>query len=315
MNRRLFAQGLLALTLAALGRSVLAASGKTPRIALVLKSMRNEFFQQMEAGARGHHRARAANYELFVEGVQEETDVKGQEAIIRRLLAQRLDALLLVPADSAAMLPMVLKAMEEGALVINVDNKLDDRALAQAAVNVPFVGPSNYSGARSVGDYVAKLLPAGSKVGLVEGPPTSINAKARSDGFREALRQAGMEVAGIRSGYWEVERGKLAAEALLKLVPELRALLCGNDNMAIGASQAVEAAGRRGQVLIGGYDHIPAIRPLIADGRVAATADQYPGKQAEYGLDLALRALKAGMKQAELPSIVQTPVQLITRRP
>ncbi|MFR9705047.1 substrate-binding domain-containing protein, partial [Aeromonas sanarellii] len=88
-----------------------------------------------------------------------------------------------------------------------MDNKLDDRALVLEGVNIPFVGPSNFAGARSVGEQVAKALPPGSKVGLIEGPPGAINSRARSDGFRAALRAAGMLVAGIRSGYWDTEQG------------------------------------------------------------------------------------------------------------
>ena len=311
MNRRHFS--LLALTTPLIAAAPFTWGARKPAVALVLKSMRNQFFLLMADGARHHQAERQADYTLTVEGVQEETDVKGQEAIIRRLTARGLDALVIVPADSVAMLPILLKTMKAGVLVINLDNKLDDRALATAGVNIPFVGPSNFNGARSVGAYIARSLTPGSKVGLVEGPPGSINAKARSDGFRAAMADAGMSVAGIRSGYWEVGRGQTAAAELLQATPGLRALLCGNDNMAIGAAQAVAEAGLKKQVLIGGYDHIPAIQPLIGDGRVAATADQFPAKQAEYALDLALKALRTGTRQSDLPTIVQTPVQLVTR--
>ncbi|HEY9104251.1 sugar ABC transporter substrate-binding protein [Chitinimonas sp.] len=309
MNRRRFLESALA---GAVCLSPAWATGKKPVIALLLKSMRNEFFRVMADGARAHQARRKDDYELILQGVQEETDVKGQQALIEQLLAKRVDAIVIVPADSVTMLPILLKAISAGVLVINLDNKLDDRALASAQVNIPFVGPSNFNGARGVGDYMARLLPAGSKVGLIEGPPGSINAKARSDGYRDAMRRAGMEIAGIRSGYWEIERGEAAATELLEAEPTLKALLCGNDNMAIGAARAVEAKGRRGQVLIAGYDHIPAIKPLIAVGSVTATADQYPARQAEYALDLAIKALAAHTPQAELPGIVQTPVQLVT---
>jgi ribose transport system substrate-binding protein len=284
-----------------------------PTIAIVLKSMQNEFFVQMADGAEAYATAHSDQLRLTVEGVKAETDVSGQELIIRRLLAQKIDALIIVPTDSIAMLPVLMQAIASGVLVINMDNKLDDRALALEGVNIPFVGPSNFAGARSVGEFVAKKLPAGSRVGLIDGPPGSINARARSDGFRAALRSAGMSVAGIRSGYWDVEQGRLAAADLLHAEPGLRALLCGNDNMAIGAVQAVAAAGKQGQVLIAGYDHIPGIRHYIQDGRVLATADQYPNRQAEYAIELALHALAQGTKQADLPGIVQTPVQLVTR--
>lgn len=282
-----------------------------PTIGMVLKSVRNEFFIEMAKGAQRYAKAHPDTLTLQLEGIQQEVDVSGQEAIIRTMIAQKVDALIVVPTDSVAMLPVLMEAIQAGILVINMDNKLDDRALVLEGVNIPFVGPSNFVGARSVGEYVAKALPAGSKVGLIEGPPGAINSRARSDGFRAALRAADMVVAGVRSGYWDVAQGKSATIDLLKATPDVKALLCGNDNMAIGAAQALAELGLKGKVLLGGYDNIPGIHSYLSDGSVAATADQYPGKQAQYALDLALKALAQNTPQADLPGIVQTPVELV----
>lgn len=282
-----------------------------PTIGMVLKSVRNEFFIEMAKGAQRYAKAHPDVLILQLEGIQQEVDVSGQEAIIRTMIAQKVDALIVVPTDSVAMLPVLMEAIRAGILVINMDNKLDDRALVLEGVNIPFVGPSNFVGARSVGEYVAKALPAGSKVGLIEGPPGAINSRARSDGFRAALRAADMVVAGVRSGYWDVAQGKSATIDLLKATPDVKALLCGNDNMAIGAAQALAELGLKGKVLLGGYDNIPGIHSYLSDGSVAATADQYPGKQAQYALDLALKALAQNTPQADLPGIVQTPVELV----
>ncbi|WP_323896519.1 sugar ABC transporter substrate-binding protein [Aeromonas allosaccharophila] len=282
-----------------------------PTIGMVLKSVRNEFFIEMAKGAQRYAKAHPDTLTLQLEGIQQEVDVSGQEAIIRTMIAQKVDALIVVPTDSVAMLPVLIEAIRAGILVINMDNKLDDRALVLEGVNIPFVGPSNFVGARSVGEYVAKALPAGSKVGLIEGPPGAINSRARSDGFRAALRAADMVVAGVRSGYWDVAQGKSATIDLLKATPDVKALLCGNDNMAIGAAQALAELGLKGKVLLGGYDNIPGIHSYLSDGSVAATADQYPGKQAQYALDLALKALAQNTPQADLPGIVQPPVELV----
>ncbi len=116
-----------------------------PTIAIVLKSMQNEFFVQMADGAEAYATAHSDQLRLTVEGVKAETDVSGQELIIRRLLAQKIDALIIVPTDSIAMLPVLMQAIASGVLVINMDNKLDDRALALEGVNIPFVGPSNFA--------------------------------------------------------------------------------------------------------------------------------------------------------------------------
>ena len=280
---------------------------------VVLKAMRNEFFALMAEGARAHHGRRQTEYELTVQGIDGETDVAAQERLVLKLIEQRVHALVIVPADSNALLPVLLKALKAGVLVVNLDNKLDDRALATAGVNIPFVGPSNFQGSRSVGDYVAKQLPRSSRVGIVEGPPGSINAKSRSDGFRAAIAAAGLRLAAVRSGHWTQAQGQAAASELMRLAPDIKALLCGNDNMALGAVQALRELGRSGDVLVSGYDNIPSIRPLIAQGLILATAEQFPVKQADYALDAVLKALQTGQRQTELPSIIQSPVQLVTR--
>ncbi|MGC0152609.1 substrate-binding domain-containing protein [Chromobacterium vaccinii] len=296
------AGGLLALPFA-------FGAARRPAITIALKSLRNQFFTMMIAGADQHRVSHAGEYQLTIEGVQEETDVKGQQAIVQRCLERRDDALIIAPADSSAMIPILLKAVAAGMLVINVDNKLDERALVKANVNIPFVGPSNFNGARVVGDYILRGLKPGSKVGIIEGLSQSINAKARSDGFRESIRGAGMTLAGMRWGYWVSDRGRQAALELLDATPDLAALLCGNDNMAIGAAEAVAA--RRRKVLIGGYDNITDVAPYLASGRIAATADQHPALQMQYALDLALQSLRNHVRQANIQTITQTPVDLV----
>ncbi|MFN5047410.1 substrate-binding domain-containing protein [Roseateles sp.] len=307
-------RGLLLAALGALAAPHLAlASSERFKVALILKAMRNEFFMLMGEGARAHQARRKSDYELTVEGIDGETDVATQERLVAKAIERRVQALVIVPADSNALLPVLLKALKAGLLVVNLDNKLDDRALTTAGVSIPFVGPSNFLGSRTVGEHVAKQLPRGSAVGIIEGPPGSINAKSRSDGFRAAISATGLRLAAVRSGFWTRELGHAAALELLRLAPDIKALMCGNDNMALGAVQALKELKRSADVLVSGYDNIPSIRPLIAQGAVVATVDQFPAKQAEYALDVVLKALQTGTRQAELPNIIQSPVQLVTR--
>jgi ribose transport system substrate-binding protein len=211
------------------------------------------------------------------------------------------------------LLPVVKKAVAAGILVVNIDNKLDDRVLAEAGINVPFVGPSNRQGAFEVGQYLAGKLRSGDKVAIIEGISTTTNAQARTAGYREAMQAAGVNVVAIRSGQWETETARKVASDLLIEYPDLAALLCGNDSMALGAVAAVEATSPRSKVLVVGYDNIPSVKPLLADGRLLATADQFAGQQAVFGIDLALKALAERLPQSALPAMKQTPVKLVTR--
>ena len=304
----------LALPLPLLFSSSLArAANQPPKVALVMKSLANEFFLTMENGARAHQKEHAAEYSLLANGIRDETDTSGQIRLVEQMIVARVDALVLAPADSKALVPVVKKAVDAGILVVNIDNRLDPDALKEKGLNVPFVGPDNRKGARLVGDFVAKSLKPGDGVGIIEGIPTTTNAQLRTAGFKDAAEAAKLKIVSVQSGEWEIDKGNKVAAAMLRAQPELKALLCGNDNMAIGAVSAVRAAGKLGKVLIGGYDNIAAIKAMLADGRVLATADQHADQQAVFGIQTALKALAAKTPQAQLGGVVETPVNLVTR--
>lgn len=316
MNTRRFALKSLAVmaVLAAFPMSqAVAAEGGKPKVALVMKSLANEFFQTMEEGAKAHQKQHAAEYGLIANGIKDETDTTAQIKIIQQMIVEKVDAIVLAPADSKALVPVVKEAVEKGVLVVNIDNKLDEAALKEKGLVVPFVGPDNRKGARLVGDYLAKQLKAGDKVGILEGVSTTFNAQQRTAGFQDAMQAANVKVVGVQSGQWEMEKGNLVASAMLRENPDLKALLCGNDNMALGAVAAVKTAGKAGQVKVVGYDNINAIKPLLKDGKVLATADQYAAKQAVFGIETALNAIKAKKQQKDLPAAVETKVDLVTK--
>lgn len=307
-RRRLLVASLL---LALCGIPALAAG--TPQVALVMKSLANPFFKTMADGAKAHQAKHAGKYRLIATGIDNETDKAGQIKLMEKMIAAKVDAIVLAPADSRDLVPTVKKALDAGILVVNIDNKLDDRVLAEAGVNVPFVGPSNRAGAHEVGQFLAGKLHAGDKVAIIEGISTTTNAKARTEGFREAMSAAGATVVAVRSGQWETDIARKVASDLLAENPDLSALLCGNDSMALGAVAAVQAAGRQGKVMVVGYDNIAAVRPMLADGRILATEDQFAGEQAVFGIELALKALAEKTSQDALPPMVQTPVKLIVK--
>src|SRR3989344_3156291 len=195
-------QGLLKFGLASLTLtlSVTANAADPPRIALVMKSLANPYFVTMAEGARAHSREHAAHYDLLITGIQNETDSAGQIRILEQLIIEKVDAIVLAPADSGNLVPVVSKALDAGVTVINIDNKLDDRVLAEAGINVPFVGASNTKGAIMVGIYLAKKLRAKDKVAIIEGISTTTNAKARTAGFRASMESAGIETIEKQSG-------------------------------------------------------------------------------------------------------------------
>ena len=283
-----------------------AAPGK-PRIALVMKSLANEFFQSMAKGAEKHQATHSGDYDLIVNGIKNETDLTEQVGLVEQMVAQGVQAIVIAPADSKAVIPALKRARDAGVLVVNIDNKLDAGTLQQAGLSAPFVGPDNREGAAKVGDATAAKLKAGDKVTILEGVPTAFNSQQRRAGFEDAMKKAGMAVVSVQSGQWEMDKASTIASALLTEHPDLKAILCANDSMALGAVAAVQAAGKSGQVLIVGFDNISAIQTMISDGRVLATADQHGDQLAVFGIEKALALLKGGTETGD----TRTPVDLV----
>jgi len=280
-----------------------------PKLALVMKSLANEFFSTMAEGAKKHQAANADKYDLIVNGIKNETDLTEQVNLVEQMMAQKVNAIVIAPADSKALVTVLKRAREAGILVINIDNKLDADVLRQAGLTVPFVGPDNRAGARKVGEALAKRLKPGDKVAIIEGIPTAFNGQQRRLGFEDAATAAGWKLAAVQSGNWEMDKANTVATAILSEHQDLKAILCANDNMALGAVAAIQTAGRSGQVLVVGFDNIGAIRPMLTDGRVVATADQHADQLAVFGIEAALKILKG-----ETPPADQTTtVDLITK--
>ena len=279
-----------------------------PTVALIMKSLANEFFVTMADGAREHHAGNSDSYELIVNGIRNETDLAQQVALIDQMIASRVDAIVVAPADSKAVVPALARAAAAGIVVVNIDNKLDEAILNEYELTIPFVGPDNYAGARMVADYLAESLERGSSVAILEGVPTAFNSQQRTAGFVAAMDEGGMNIVAQQSAQWDQTIAVTVASGILVQHPDLVAMLCANDNMALGAVAALTQAGRIDDVTVIGFDNITAVQTLIREGTVLATADQHAGLLAVYGIEYALEAIQSG---AELEDR-NTPVDLIT---
>ncbi|MCA9264269.1 MAG: sugar ABC transporter substrate-binding protein [Planctomycetales bacterium] len=280
-----------------------------PRIALIMKSLANEFFSTMAAGAETHQVDHATDYELIVNGIKDERDLSRQVALVDEMVASGIDAIVIAPADSKALVPALRKAQQAGVVVVNIDNRLDVNVLQQEGISIPFVGPDNRAGAKKVGDLLATKLHRGDSVLVLEGIRTSFNAQQRRDGFQAAMDEAGLTIADSQSAEWEMSKANTIAASMLSEHPDAKAILAANDNMALGAIAAVKGAGRSDDVLVVGFDNISAVQEAIKAGKVLATADQHGDQLAVFGIEAALKMLA---DPNVVPTDVETPVDLIT---
>lgn len=284
-------------------------TGGKPKVALIMKSLANEFFKTMEDGAKKHNSQHSSEYTLTTNGIKDEQDVARQIDLVEQTIAQKVDAIIIAPADSKALVPVCKKAMDAGIVVINIDNKLDADVLKENKVTIPFIGPNNRKGAELAGKKLASELKAGDNVAIVEGAPNAFNATQRKLGFEDAIKAAKLNVVTSQTGNWEMDKANQVVSGMITEHPDIKAIFCANDNMALGAVAALKAAGKLGKVKVAGFDNISAVHQLVQNGEIVATVDQHADQLAVYGIQYALEMVNKKAKPADR----ETPVDLITK--
>ncbi|MCP5382810.1 MAG: sugar ABC transporter substrate-binding protein [Kordiimonadaceae bacterium] len=284
-------------------------SSSRPKIALIMKSLANEFFVTMADGATAHQSANRDKYDLIVNGIKNETDLAQQVNLIDQMISAGVDAIVIAPADSKAIIPALARVRDADIKVINIDNQLDKNILDQYELSIPFVGPDNFIGAKKVGDYLAEQLNAGDQVAILEGVTTAYNSQQRTAGFKKAMEDGGFGLVADQSADWDQTKAVSVTSAILIQYPKLAAILCANDSMALGAVAAINQAGKAGKVKVVGFDNIPAVRQLLENGTLIATADQHADLLAVYGIEYALEMIGGTNDLTDRA----TPVDLITR--
>ena len=284
-----------------------ADAGNEKTIALVMKALSNPFFSKMEEGAKQY--AKEENISLEVFGVERETDVERQIGICENLISRGYGAIVIAPSDSKRLVPICKKAIEKNIIVINIDNPLHQETMAQLGVSIPFVGSDNRLGAGMVGTYLKNKLAGQGQIILIEGIRGVENAELRKKGFIETVTQdSTIQIVSSETANWHTDEALSVTIQLLRKYKTIDAIFCANDQMTLGALQAIDIMDLTGKVLLAGYDNIGSARDEMRNGRIHATIEQHPELMGEYGVELAWKALN-GQK---LPLYKPTPLDLVT---
>ncbi|MFO7943922.1 MAG: substrate-binding domain-containing protein, partial [Anaerolineales bacterium] len=203
-----------------------------PTIGLVMKSLGAEFFKAMEEGAIAHAEERG-DLELIALGTQSQSELDQQISIVENLTSQGVDAIVIAPMDSKALVAPIAKAIEAGIEVINIDVPLDADAMEEAGIDLAFVGPDNVGAAKMVGDVLGEELGEGGKVIIIEGLPGAENAQQRKEGFMQSVEEYGLEVLASQTANWEAEEANTVFTNLLTANPDVEGVMCANDAMAL----------------------------------------------------------------------------------
>ena len=278
-----------------------AGSSVKPTVALVVKTLNNQFFIDMEAGAKAA--ADSLGIDLLVQAPEREIDVERQMQIVENLIQRHVKVLLLVPNGSKEIVPAVVKANAAKIPVVVVDTRVDAATLtADGGQVATFIGSDNEDGGRMAGAFLIERTGGKAKVAVLEGVPGHETADARLRGFRKSLRGAiGMQIVASQPANMERDQAFNVTQNILQAHPDITALFACNDVMALGALEAIAAAGRASTISVVGFDAQDDARKAITEKRMAATIAQNPREMGRMAVITAMRLMKGETVPAEQP--------------
>lgn len=278
-----------------------SAEGKQITIGVITKII-DPFFNKCIDGAVAH--GTELGCKVISAAASNTTAVEEQIAIVQDMISKKVDAILIVPIDSKALVPVIADAIKAGIAVVNFDNQFDKATVAAAGLDpIPFVGIDNESAAYMSAAYLVKAMNGTGKVAILEGVRGADNATLRKNGAERAFKEAaGIELVASQSANWNAEEGYSVFSNILQANPDITGLFASCDAMSFGAMQAIEAAGLSDKIKIAAFDADDAAIINIRDGKTLCTVDQNPKQITAKAVDVALDMLK-GIKPEEHYSV------------
>ncbi len=239
--------------------------------------------------------AKEFGFAIDVQDAQE--DVIKQQDQVNSLIQQGVDVLIVVPVDTSAMDPITNAAKDAGIPLVYVNrNPFGEE---EPPEGVYYVGSQEIIAGRLQGEYLVELMGEEGGVAILMGILSNEGAVKRTEGNKEILGQyEGIKILAEETGNWQYDQGMNIAENWLTAYgDDLNAILANNDNMAIGALNALEAKGRD-DVIVMGIDAIPDAVKLVEEGKMAATVLQDAEGQGKGAVEIAKNILEGKSQDA-----------------
>jgi ABC-type sugar transport system substrate-binding protein len=230
-----------------------------------------------------------------------ESDIPGQIALVEDNTAQGAAGMAIAVTDAVALNPVIQAAIDQGVKVVWIDSGGNNEG-------VTYIGTDNAVGAAMAGQYLCDNLEAGAKVAILQGLITTTTGQARAEGSKQAIEACGLDLVMEVPADWDRAKGLSATEDILTQHPDLAGLFASNDEMALGAVEALRTAGLLDQVTVVGYDANPDARQAVIDGDMEATIAQNPINMGYFGVESLIKLING---ETLAPSI-DTGVELIT---
>ncbi|OXY83002.1 ribose ABC transporter substrate-binding protein RbsB [Oceanimonas doudoroffii] len=265
-------------------------------LALVISTLNNPFFVTMKEGAE--QKAAELGYDLIV--LDSQNDPAKELANVEDLSVRGAKVLLINPTDSDAVTNAIRLANRAGLPVLTLD-----RAASRGDV-VSHIASDNVAGGKMAGDFIAERVGASAKVIQLEGIAGTSAARERGEGFAQAVSEHGFNLLASQPADFDRTKGLNVMENLLTGNPQVQAVFAQNDEMALGAMRALQAANKK-DVLIVGFDGTENGIKAVEGGRLAATIAQQPGEIGAIAVETAVQVLNGETVASHIP----VPLQVI----
>jgi len=274
-------------------------------IGFTAKALENEFWRMEKEGAEAAAaalKAQGVDINVIVTAAMGETDQQGQLAVFNNMVNQRYNAIMVSPIADGNLLPGVENAVRSNIPMIVVN----DAFMPQIRTTV---GAWHLEGAELAAKWIAEKLNGRGEVGVIGGLPTNEVGRLRAETVDSYLKKncPNIRVVGNQNGDWDRLKSMEIATIWLRQFPNLSAIYCANDTMAMGALEAVRAANKMGQVLVIGCDGVSEALDSVRKGELSATVNNYPFYMSQVGVEMILRVLSG----QEIPKVIYTPQAVI----
>jgi ribose transport system substrate-binding protein len=290
-------------------RAASPGAGEARSVALVLKTLNHPFFVDMRRGAQDA--ADRLGVQLHVQAAEREIDVEKQMQIVENLIQTGIGVLCITPSGSREIVAALVKARDAGVPIVIVDTRLDAKAAADAGVEArTFIGSDNYEGGKLAGEHAIRIAGGTARVAILEGIPGHETGDSRLRGFRDALTAApGMTIVASQPANWERDQGFNVFQNMLQAHPGIDLVFAASDLMALGAIEAIAAAGKTGAIRVIGFDALDDAKQAIAAGTMAASVAQFPYDMGRTAVESAVKV----MNGEALPPDIMVKLEMVTK--
>ena len=273
------------------------------KIAVVVSTLNNPWFVFLAETAAA--KAKELGYEAKIFDSQNNTALESDH--FENIIVSGFDAILFNPTDADGSVANVLKAKAAGVPVFCMDREINSADAATSQIL-----SDSYSGAVAIGKYFTQQLnKKGNYVELL-GLVGDNNTWARSKGFHSVVdNYPNLKMVAQQSADFDRNKAMEVMESILQAHPDIDAVFCGNDAMAMGAYQALVSAGKKDKVKVFGFDGAEDVITSISENKVAATGMQFPKVMAETAAQFADEYIKG---KRDFPKKIPVAVELVTAK-